>query len=633
MSPARRFPRPILGALAALLASHCATPVAPGELVMVLQTDLSLPKDVDAVQLSVLVRGDPRLDQVFDQLGADGSLKIPASLGVVIQDNGDPTTPVTFRVTAFRNGTPKILREVVTTIPPDRVAALRLPVQWLCWDQVQVDDQGKPSSSCPDGKTCVTGSCVDKTIDASKLANYDDAQVFGGGSGKGDGACFDVAGCFTGSLDAKVDLAACTIASGNNVNVAIRVEAAGICGVSGCFVPLDAESEFGWKTGESGLIQLPTTVCDRINDNKATGVSVAAISEACKQKTEGLPACGPWSSAGASPPAPGSVTPVALVANQNHPVSLSIGGLFVYWTNSADAATASGAVKRMPLSGGTTGTQLGNLAFPRDLALDRDANGNAKAVYFATAGVGGKPGGITGVDLKSQPAKTLLFNPPGLVSPEGVALSGTKLFFTDFGGEAVYAIDLGVMAKPTSVIASPATGSAQNSPYRIVADSTTIFWVNEGKPGKPGSVMMANQQDPTPTLIAMDQGTPRSLVLDLTANVATAVYWTNFSTGEVMKAPLSGTPVVAGAPVQVAAGQESPGGIALDATSVYWTNRAVGEVMKAPKAGGPAVMIAKNQAAPGSIVVDADTIYWVNEGSSTKPDGALVRLSKSAPPL
>ena len=363
MSLARRLPPLMLGGLAALFATHCSTPVAPGELVMVLQTDLSLPKDVDSVQLSVLVRGDPRLDQVFDQLGADGSLKIPASLGVVIQDGGDPSTPVTFRVTAFRAGVPKILREVVTTVPPDRVAALRMPVQWLCWDQVKVDDLGKASSSCPDGETCVAGSCVDKTVDASRLANYDQGQVFGGGTGKGDGSCFDVAGCFTGSLDAKVDLDACTIAAKSDVNVAIRVEAAGICGGAGCFVPLDAESEFGWTTASEGVLQLPVSVCERIQSGKAAGVSVAATSDACKQKTDGLPACGPWSSAGTAPPTPGSLTPVALVANQNHPVSLAVAGGFVYWTNAGDAASPTGALKRMPASGGTTSTQQANLPF------------------------------------------------------------------------------------------------------------------------------------------------------------------------------------------------------------------------------------------------------------------------------
>ena len=66
MSLARRLPPLMLGGLAALFATHCSTPVAPGELVMVLQTDLSLPKDVDSVQLSVLVRGDPSERFTFD---------------------------------------------------------------------------------------------------------------------------------------------------------------------------------------------------------------------------------------------------------------------------------------------------------------------------------------------------------------------------------------------------------------------------------------------------------------------------------------------------------------------------------------------------------------------------------------
>ena len=104
MTTKRWLPRTALGALTALLGlgPSCAAPAAPGELMMVLQTDLALPKDVDSVRLQILVRGDPRRDQIFDKLGDDGSLLIPASLGIVIQDGGDPSTPVTFRITAFR---------------------------------------------------------------------------------------------------------------------------------------------------------------------------------------------------------------------------------------------------------------------------------------------------------------------------------------------------------------------------------------------------------------------------------------------------------------------------------------------------------------------------------------------------
>ena len=73
MTTKRWLPRTALGALTALLGlgPSCAAPAAPGELMMVLQTDLALPKDVDSVRLQILVRGDPRRDQIFDKLGDD----------------------------------------------------------------------------------------------------------------------------------------------------------------------------------------------------------------------------------------------------------------------------------------------------------------------------------------------------------------------------------------------------------------------------------------------------------------------------------------------------------------------------------------------------------------------------------
>ncbi len=634
MTTKRWFPRTALGALTALLAlgPSCATPAAPGELMMVLQTDLALPKDVDSVRLQILVRGDPRRDQLFDKLGDDGALLIPASLGVIIQDGGDPTTPVTFRVTAFRGAKPTILREVVTTVPPDRVATLRIPIQWLCQDQVTADDLGNPISTCPEGKTCVTGTCVDKVIDSTTLPLFDPAEVFGGGTGKGDGECFDAETCFVGSLDTPVNLDDCTITRTGDVNVGIRVESAGICGPAGCFIPLDAESEFGWKSGENDTIILPVAVCDRIKSGSAAGVSIASTSSSCMLKTDAFPACGPWCSAGKHPPKPGTVLPVSLVANQPHPVALEVAGGFVYWTNRGDFDAPTGAVKRMPVGGGTTTTLLAAQPFTRDLALLLDAGGNAEKLFFATSGVGGKPGVIAGIDLSNpNMPKNLGFNIPGLVAPEGIAVDGANAYFTDFGAESVLSLDL--VSGTSAVIASPGIGTGQNSPYRIAMDDKTIFWVNEGKPGKLGAIMLSDRMDPTPVVAAASQDTPRSLALGLKAGTAEAIYWANFGSGEVMSASLSGTPVTAGAPVPLATGQASPHGVAIDATHVYWTNRGDGTVRKVPRGGGKAVIVAKNQVAPGAIVVEGDSVFWVNEGSSSSADGAVMRLSKGAPSL
>lgn len=606
--------------LAAGTAPSCAKAPPPGEVMMIVQTDMSLPKDVDTVTIEVLVRGDPRFSQTFEKLGADESLKIPASLGITIDAGTDPTTPVTLRVIASQQGMVRVLNEAVTTVPDDRIAALRLPVHWLCWDQVAVDGQGNASSTCPEGQTCVAGSCADKKIDPTTLPTYDVADVFGGGTGSGDGSCFDVSSCFTGSVDAPVDLASCTIAPSGSVNVAIRVQSAGICGPAGCFVVLDAESDAGWKTGPGGEIQLPTAVCDRIMSGDAAGVSISGVSAACAQKTAGLPTCGPWSSAGQLPASPGVDTPLAVAANQDHPTSIAVAGGNIYWTSAGVSDKTTGAVKRVPVSGGNITPLAQAQPFPKGLALDITGS-KVNGAYWAANGVVGA-GLIAGVDLSSSPAKPLSFDIPGLVSPEGIAVEGGSLFFTDFGGNAVYSLDL--TTKTSTLLAGPANSAPQSAAYRVVADAARVYWTNEASPG---AVVMVDRLDPAPVVIAQNQGTPRHLVLD--GQPATAVFWTNFTTGEVMTAPiLGGTPPAAGAPVALFTGQNKPYGIVVDGADLYWTNDGDGTVMKAPKAGGTPKVIASGQNGPGAIAVDGTNVYWINEGSLTKADGAIMKMKK-----
>src|SRR5437867_1203295 len=89
-----------------------------GQLMLAVQTDMSLPKDVDRVRIEVIAYGSPLFANDYD-VGPAG-LHIPATLGIVA--GNDPSTPVHIRVIARQSGKPRMLRETVTTVPADRIA-------------------------------------------------------------------------------------------------------------------------------------------------------------------------------------------------------------------------------------------------------------------------------------------------------------------------------------------------------------------------------------------------------------------------------------------------------------------------------------------------------------------------------
>jgi hypothetical protein len=275
---------------------------APGQLMLSIQTDMAIPKDVDTVRIEVSAYGNLLFGNDY-QVGASG-LRIPATLALVA--GKDPAAPVRIRVIARKggnNGKARVLREVVTTVPTDRIAMLRIPIHWLCDGSAVEQTPGDVQSSCTQGQVCVAGTCQDPSLRVTSLETFAPEAVFGGASGPGvGGTCLDTVACFSQGQQAAVDLATCTVpvpSGGAGVNVAVlrAPNTEGICGTQACLVPLDAESAEGWQQDGQRAF-LPQAVCNRIKDGKAQGV---AVTTACPTKTQRVPPCGPWSSVETQP--------------------------------------------------------------------------------------------------------------------------------------------------------------------------------------------------------------------------------------------------------------------------------------------------------------------------------------------
>lgn len=601
---------PLAVAALAWLAGGCKSkPV--GQLMLVIQTDLSLPKDIDTVRIEVSTAGVPKFKNDFSKLGtADGQIHLPGTLGLIAPEKADDAVRVIVSArSGGENGKIRIVRDIVTTVPPERVATLPVPIHFLC-DGQGVETDGNALSTCPEGESCVAGSCAKNEIDPETLPTYTEARVFG------DGSCFDGTSCWTDPAVADLDLATCTIPGGKNINVALQTEGEGICGPVGCFVTLDADSEEGWVLGDDGRIQLPKAVCDQIQTGKIVNVVTQPINPTCAGKTTALPTCGPWSSATKN--APPYTGPTALAGGQPLPVAVAIGSQGVVWTN-AGLTGAEGALKSIGAFGGTPQLLTTMSTAPRALVT------TDTQVFWTDAP--GTPGAGAILKLEGGTVSTLV---PGLDAPEGIALAANKLFWGDFQAGGIHSVSL--------TGGNNVTLAQGNYPYRVAADDTYVYWTNEGTATSnppDGSIERVNHKIPgsTQEIVAGAQTTPRSIALekDPITQATTAVWWATFTpAGTIVRAAvLAGGGL--GAPEVIAMGLEYPNGLAVDEGHVYWTNRGAGNVMSLPlgaKAGDAPTILATGQRAPGAVVAGKDAVYWVAEGGSADPSGAIVRLPK-----
>ncbi|WP_437578602.1 hypothetical protein [Sorangium sp. So ce887] len=599
------WPTAATAALAVTQAA-CSAPVT-GELIVAIQTDMAVPKDLDHFDLQVLSGGKLVIANQRFPLGPEG-VSLPATQGLTVSE--DPGREISLRVRAILRGQVRVEHAVITTVPEDRVATLWAPLHFLC----SMDEADDTKGVCPGDKTCFAGQCRDRLVRAELLPDYVEEDVL-------RRACFDVARCFGDAVPADVDLAGCTIAADGDVNVAIVTEGDGVCVGSGCFVPLDAESDAGARRTPEGRIALPEALCSP--DSPAPLVVASPVTASCPRKQTGDPFC-----------AGDEEQPVVLAARQRSPGSLAVSDDAVFWTEQGALSgpgdfKGDGAVKRVALAGGAPETLASGQAAPRQIALDR-ATGQ---VFWTNRGVGAAGSALMRWSAGVGDAAVVLdersSGTTGLL--EGLATDGEHLFFTllprnEVSGGVGQAALSGQMTEPVV---------DAGFPYRIAAADSVVCWTDQGV-ADTGAVWCSNDGLAGPVSVGDRENTPYGIALD--PRDPAEVFWVNNFSGEVVRGAVDG-----GRREVLVEGCGGPYGIALDKHFVYWTNRGDGTVKGLPRGAAPGVgcgaeavlTLAEGQRKPAAIAAFAGAIYWVNEGNeppSGRADGAVVRRAKPPPP-
>jgi hypothetical protein len=304
----------LCGALLGALSWGCTDTKEPvGQLMLAFDSDMAIPKDVNMARL----RGDVgSYNRSTDFYIGPGQNRLPATFGV-LSEEGAPTA-VKFTLGAGRDYPARTIGVAETTIPTNRVALLRLPIQWLCTlrghgeDPDENDNYTVFVSDCAEDETCNAGRCEKAQIPEEELPDYRPEDVFGGGLGDDvSGTCFDAQEAFGKprgvNVDSQIDLETCRVpllGDASNVNFALRVsDGDGVCVAADlCLITLNLSERTGWfetdadgvAIADGGFAQLPTIICDELQ-REAGRVLDVYQTIGTPAKIPAIPVCGPYS--------------------------------------------------------------------------------------------------------------------------------------------------------------------------------------------------------------------------------------------------------------------------------------------------------------------------------------------------
>ena len=329
----------LVGALGSMAA--CSAP-GKGALILAISTDMQAPKDIDVVSLYIETGGVPK----FDYLGRvlpDGTVSLPSTLAVVEPD--DPSAQVRIRITVFKtqpdgSAQARVVRDVLTTVPHQRTAMFRLPLNFLDdgsaagtlpamyvpnpnggvpegdtsygpTDPVPTDT-GYITTTCDfsQGLTSVAGTCVNANFDSSAAPDYEEEAVFGDGGTPDTPACFHVDQCFaartlvqpstvTMNSDGSCSFALTQGEDGQDWNCALQTaDGTGTCiGPNGgppCLVPLESDPGEGFTINPGQSLSMVPGVCKKLfPTNGKPAAQLYLDKTSCATKVEAAPVCQP----------------------------------------------------------------------------------------------------------------------------------------------------------------------------------------------------------------------------------------------------------------------------------------------------------------------------------------------------
>ena len=329
--PVRKRTGAVVAAAIALSAAPSCTS-NKGALILAMSTDMQTPKDISVVSVYITTNGAPKFDYI-GRVRPDGSVDLPSTLAIVEPDQQG--AEVRIRVIAFQEQKARVLRDVLTTVPHQRTALLRMPLSFLDDGSVTGtlpsvylpagpdDPNGAPEGDTlfqpddPDptaadymnarcdftkGLTSVDGVCQSAVVDSSSLPDYADAEVFGDGGSVGAPACFDVASCF--ARTAKVNGVAttgtaCSFAlppgtTAATLDVALATPSTGVPVGGLDLVPLDDDPAAGFAVAGQ-TVSLARGVCAAL---QTPGVELV-VATGCSSKVAATPVCQPYQQAAA----------------------------------------------------------------------------------------------------------------------------------------------------------------------------------------------------------------------------------------------------------------------------------------------------------------------------------------------